>query len=190
MNSDQATVEQTAPVERRKQLVPLLVGGVVVLAALCIALGLLLERSLDTSASDVSEFLEQRGEVVESRSSRLAQLLLNYDATNIDNVADSVLEMSTGNFRQQYERLLPDLGPALERVGASSRGRILEGPFISFRSPTEAVAIIKVTQTTQSRNNPTGKTIDYIWQVVFVDISEEGWKADRLEILSQIDLSF
>jgi hypothetical protein len=47
---------------------------------------------------------------------------------------------------------------------------------------------VSVTQTTQSRDNPTGRTFDYVWQITFVNVEEGGWKADRLEILSQSEV--
>jgi hypothetical protein len=186
MSVDQSTVTASSKATtRHRLLLPILIAAIVVLAALSSVLGVLLTQGLEPSPEGVDDFLAERSSVVEQRASELSQLLLNYDATNIEGVADRILEISTGNFREQYEQLIAELGTALEEVSASSRGRILEGPSISFRSASEAIGVLNVTQTTQSRDNPTGRTIDYIWQITFVNVESGGWKADRLEILSQ-----
>jgi hypothetical protein len=186
MSVDQNAVTATSETSTRRRLfVPILVAGIVVLAALSSVLGVLLAQGLEPSPEGVDDFLAERSSVVQARATELSELLLNYDATNIEQVADRILEISTGNFREQYEQLIAELGTALEKVSASSRGRILEGPSVSFRSASEAIGVLNVTQTTQSRDNPTGRTLDYIWQITFVNVEGGGWKADRLEILSQ-----
>ena len=75
--------------------------------------------------------------------------------------------------------------PALEKSTASSRGQILDGPDVFFESPSEATALLRVEQTTQSNDNPTGQTFTYVMQLSLVDTTDQGWKADRVEILSQ-----
>src|SRR5919106_3233228 len=146
MNVDQRAVPAPPGAKtRRKLLVPILVAAVVVLATLSGVLIFLVARGLDPASEDVSEFLSARSAVVEDRAANLSDLLLNYDATNIDQVADRILGISTGNFRQQYEELIAELGTALEEASASSRGRVLEAPTVTFRSASEAVAIVSVT---------------------------------------------
>jgi hypothetical protein len=100
-------------------------------------------------------------------------------------IADRMLEISTGNFRQDYEETFSaGLGEAIEEASASSRGQILNGPEISFRSGSEALAIARVTQTTQNDENPQGNTFNYVIEITLIDTTDGGWKADRVELLS------
>lgn len=136
---------------------------------------------------DVGSYLANERPEVSERARSMADLLLNYDSTNLDEVSAAMLELSTGNFREQYEEVLASgagLGSALEEASASSRGQILDEPDISFRGPAEALAIMRVTQTTQSNSNPAGRTFEYILKITLVDTTDSGWKADRVEILS------
>jgi hypothetical protein len=192
VTSDPAVLEgrstSTEPKSRRRLLVPVLIAALVVALISAGTLGFLLVRNLDTSSGEVGDFLAARAAQVETSSETVMSLLLNYDATNIDEVADRILALSTGDFRDDYRELIPNLGPALEETSSSSRGQILDGPDVSFRSPSEAIAIASVTQTTQSRENPTGRTIDYVLQLTLVNVVGEGWKADRVEILSTTNL--
>ncbi|HYI46428.1 MAG TPA: hypothetical protein VE174_13305, partial [Actinomycetota bacterium] len=112
-------------------------------------------------------------------------LLSNYDASNIDQVAERMLEISTGNFRTDYEETFAaGLGGALEEVEASTRGQIISGPDVSFRTASEAVAIARVTETVQNKEIPTGRTFEYLMEITLIDTVDGGWKADRVEILS------
>jgi hypothetical protein len=141
--------------------------------------------SVDTSAEDVGEFMNDQRPVAERRAIDVINLLMNYDSTNIDQIADRMLEISTGNFRQDYEETFSaGLGEAIEEASASSRGQILNGPEISFRSGSEALAIARVTQTTQNDENPQGNTFNYVIEITLIDTTDGGWKADRVELLS------
>ena len=88
-------------------------------------------------------------------------------------------------FRKDYESTFESgLGGALEEVEASTRGQILSGPDISFRSASEAVAIARVSETIQNKEVPTGRTYEYLMEITLIDTVEGGWKADRVEVLS------
>jgi hypothetical protein len=116
----------------------------------------------------------------------VATLLSNYDAANIEERREQIVDLSVGRFRQQYEDLLSQgLGAALEETAASSRGQILNGPDISFVSGSEATAIIETTQTVQSNDNPTGRTYRYVMQLTLIDTPDGGWKVNEFLILSQ-----
>lgn len=165
---------------------PALVGGLVVALSAALVFGTLYLAG-DTSLEDVGALLAEQSPDVEERAVRIANLLLNYDSTTLDSVAEDMLEISTGNFREQYEEVLSQgggLGTALEEAAASSRGRILSGPDVYFRTASEAIAILQVTQTAQSSSNPGGQTIDYILKITLIDTADGGWKADRVEVLS------
>ena len=170
---------------RKLPLVPLLIAGLVIALATAVTFAALWVQSSETSAEEVGTFLTTERDEVERVSAEVINLLSNYDATNIDQVAARMLEISTGNFRLDYEETFEaGLGGALEEVEASTRGQILSGPDISFRSPSEAVAIARVTQTTQNREIPEGRTFEYLIEITLIDTVDGGWKADRVEILS------
>ena len=170
----------------RKLLVPLLIAGLVFSLALATTFGVLWAQSRDTTADEVASFLGAEKSGVEDISTKLVTLLMNYDSTNLEDVSAEVLTLSTGDFAEDYEDTLArGLGAALEKSTASSRGQILDGPDVFFESPSEATALLRVEQTTQSNDNPTGQTFTYVMQLSLVDTTSEGWKADRVEILSQ-----
>lgn len=178
--------EETEAPPRRSLLVPLLIAGLVLATALAGTFAVMWAQSSETSPEDVATFLEAERSVVQDRSTKLVNLLMNYDSTTLDDVSADVLELSTGDFATDYEDTLArGLGAALEKSTASSRGQILDGPDVFFESPSESTAILRVEQTTQSSDNPTGQTFTYVMQLSFVDTTSEGWKADRVEILSQ-----
>jgi hypothetical protein len=171
---------------RRKLLVPLLIGGLVFAVVLAATFAVLWAQNRETTDDEVAAFLGAEESVVQDQATELINLLMNYDSTNLEDVSAEVLELSTGDFAQDYEDILAGgLGAALEESTASSRGQILDGPDVFFQSPSEATAILRVQQTTQSNDDPTGRTFIYVMQLSLVDTVSEGWKADRVEILSQ-----
>ena len=171
---------------KRRLLVPILIAALVFALALAVTFAVLWAQSRDTTADEVADFLGAEKSVVENRAGELITLLMNYDSTNLEDVSGQVLDLSTGDFAEDYEDILAGgLGTALERSTASSRGQILDGPDVFFESPSEATALLRVEQTTQSNDNPTGQTFTYVMQLSLVDTTTEGWKADRVEILSQ-----
>lgn len=141
--------------------------------------------------AEVNAYLDDERPEVSERARQVADLLLNYDSTNLDEVSAQMLELATGNFREQYTEVLSSgtgLGSALEEASASSRGQLLDDPDVAFRGSAEALAILRVTQTTQSNSNPEGRTFEYILKITFVDTTDAGWKADRVEILSSREI--
>lgn len=171
---------------RRGRLVPALVASLVVAVSIAGVFGALWLTNVDTSPQDVGDYLEDRRPEVTRRVNEIATLLLNYDATNIEEVGERLLSLSTGDFRQDYEQIVAgELQAALEEASSSSRGQILEGPDVYFRSASEAVAILRLSQTTQSSETPGGQSFDYVMRLTLVDTSDGGWKADDAEILSE-----
>lgn len=184
---DTPVVEGAQPVApRRPRTVPILVALLVfALAAAGAFAALWLTKDDDFSSADVARYLDARAPAVTDRVTEVMNLLLNYDATNIEEVGDRLLELSTGNFGDDYEDLVGggNLERALRQAAASSRGQILDGPDVYFRDPAEAVAIVTVTQTAQSKSNPTGATTEYVFRIILVRVDGE-WKADDVKILS------
>lgn len=171
---------------RRPRTVPILVAALVfALAAAGAFATLWLTKDTGFTSADVARYLDARAPAVTERVTAVMDLLLNYDATNIEDVGDRLLDLSTGNFAEDYEDLVGggNLQKALRQASASSRGQILDGPDVYFRDPDEAVSIVTVTQTAQSESNPTGITTEYVFRIILLRTSGE-WKADDVKILS------
>ena len=179
--------EETAATQGRKRwLVPLLAAGLVISLALAGTFAFLWLQAVDTSPEEVGTFLSEETPKVHEVATEVATLLINYDSTNLEERAGEIVPLSVGRFRQQYEDLVSQgLGEALEDTAASSRGQILQGPDISFASPSEAIAILETTQTTQSNENPGGRTFNYVMRLTLIDTPEGGWKVNLFEVLSQ-----
>lgn len=180
-----AATSTSAP-GRKGWIVPLLTALTVVSLATAAVFGYLY-LTIDVSSEDVGTALSEQAPEVEEVSRRVANLLLNYDSTNLEEVSAQMLDIATGNFREQYEEVLSSgagLGAALEEASASSRGTILNGPDVYFQSGSEAIALMNVTQTAQSNSNPAGSTIDYVLKITLIDTQDGGWKADRVEVIS------
>ena len=183
-----AEAEEEATEERstRRLLVPLLIAGVVVALSLAVTFFVLWMQTADPSADDVNQFLESHQSAVEERSTEVVKLLFTYDSTTLDQVAERVLGLSTGNFRVEYEQLILErgLGDALENAKASSRGIILEGPDVSFIGASEAQVLFNIRQTVQNKDNPSGVSVIYVARLTLVNTEGGGWKADRIDLLS------
>jgi len=186
VSGEVAVAEPAAPGPRRRWVVPLLAALVVVGLATAGVFGTLYLTS-ETSPEAVGVFLSEERPQIEETARRVADLLVNYDSTNLEEVSAQMLELATGNFRDDYEQALssgPGLSAALEEANASSRGDIVDGPDVSFVSPSEAIALMTVTQVAQSRSNPGGQTFDYILKITLIDTADGGWKADSVEVVS------
>lgn len=171
----------------RKRWVVVLLGALTVISLATAAVFGYLYLTNEVSTEDVGIALSEQAPEVKDVSERVAGLLLNYDSTNLEEVSTQMLEIATGNFREQYEEVLSSgagLGAALEEASASSRGEILSGPDVYFQSGSEAIALMDVTQTAQSNSNPAGTTIDYVLKITLIDTQDGGWKADRVEVIS------
>lgn len=168
---------------------PGLVAALVIALALAGTFVFLWLQSVDTSPEDVAAYLSQEAPDVADTASQVATLLLNYDSTNIEQRRSEIVPLTVGRFRQQYEELLSQgLGAALEDTSASSRGEIVQGPDVSFASSSEAVAILSTTQTTQSSENPAGRTFEYVLRLTLIDTPDGGWKVNLFEVLSTSEL--
>lgn len=179
--------EPVAPERRRGRAVPVLVGLLVLAVATAGAFATLwLTKDTGVTPADVESFLDAREPAVTDRATEVMNLLLNYDATNIEEVGDQLLEVSTGNFFDDYEDLVGggNLERALRKASASSRGQIVDGPDVYFRAPAEAAAIVTVSQTTQSRSNPTGITTEYVFRIILIQTPDGEWKANDVTVLS------
>lgn len=177
---------QPAASERPSRKVPILVAALVfALAAAGAFATLWLTKESGFTSADVARYLDARAPAVTDRATQVMDLLLNYDAATIDDVGDRLIELSTGNFADDYADLVGggNLEKALREASASSRGQILDGPDVYFRDPDEAVSIVTVTQTAQSESNPTGITTEYVFRIILLRTGGE-WKADDVKILS------
>lgn len=178
------TTEETP--SGRRVLVPALIAGLVLALALAVTFFVLWLQTADPSPRDVDEFLNSNEQAVAERSTEVAKLLFTYDSTNLDEVTERVLGLSTGNFAVEYERLIVErgLGDALETAKASSRGIIIEGPDVSFISGSEAQVLFNIRQTVQNKDNVSGVSFVYVTRLTLVNTEGGGWKADRIDLLS------
>lgn len=178
------TVEDDA--RPRRLLVPILIGALVLALALATTFFVLWLQTADPSATDVDDFLAANQTAVEERSSEIAKLLFTYDSTTLDEVADRILGLSTGNFAVEYRQLIfqRGLGDALKNAKASSRGVILEGPDVSFIGANEAQVIFNIRQTVQNKDTPGGTSVVYVTRLTLINTEGQGWKADRIDLLS------
>jgi hypothetical protein len=171
----------------RRFLVPALSAGLVASLAVALVFFILVLREAETSPEEVRGFLADERPKVEKVAAELITLFMNYDSTNLDARAESIRELATGSLREDYEELIEQgLGEALEQAVASSRGQIISGPDVTFRSPYEAVALARATQTTQSKENPQGRTFEYNLKITLLKTADAGWKAEAFEILSEV----
>ena len=172
--------------EPKRWVQPLLIGALVLALALAGTFAALWAQSRETSSEDVSAFLAEEAPAVETRAREVVELLMNYDATNLDERTEQIRAISTGTFLQQYEELIDQgLGAVLEEASASSRGQIISGPDVYFRSPSESVALVRVNQTTQSSDNPTGGSFLYMLRVTMVKTAGDEWVIQDVKILSE-----
>lgn len=155
-------------------------GAAIVAAGLFCGLWL---TSRTTSVAEIDETLANEAPEVREVAAEIVELLVNVDATKLDATSDRVLELSTGNFRSDYEALLPGLGPAFEEAGAKATGEIVEGPDVTFSASNEAFAIAKVAQTTEV--DGTERTVGFTVRITMVREDDE-WKADRFELLGEL----
>ena len=165
-------------------VVPALAIAMVLAFASAVTLGLFWVRDRDTNADEVGSFLADQKPAVEKTVTKVVDLLTNYDATNIDDVVDEMLGITTGSFRKDYQDTFErGFGNAIKKASTSARGQILTGPDVSFRSADEAVAVVRVQQTIQNNQLPEGRTYVDVMQITLINTSDGGWKADRVEIL-------
>jgi Mce-associated membrane protein len=155
-------------------------GAALVAAGLFFGLWL---NARTTTSAEIDESLANEAPEGREVATEIVELLVNIDAATLDETSERVLELSTGNFRSDYESLLPGLGPAFEEAGAKATGEIVEGPDISFTASDEAFAIAKVAQTTTV--DGTERTVGFTVRLTMV-MQDDEWKADRFELLGEL----
>ena len=155
-------------------------GAALVAAGLFFGLWL---NARTTSPADIDETLANEAPDVREVATEIVELLVNVDAAKLDETSERILELSTGNFRSDYESLLPGLGPAFEEAGAKATGEIVEGPDITFSASGVAFAIAKVAQITTV--DGTERTVGFTVRLTMVNEGDE-WKADRFELLGEL----
>jgi hypothetical protein len=156
-----------------------LIGALLAAALFC---GLWL-ASRPTTPEEIDTALASEAPRAGDTAEEVIDLLLNLDASNVQEAGERVLELSTGNFREDYEELLPGLGPAFEESGARATGEILEGPDVTFASSDEAVAVAQVTQTTTAGEDE--RTLAFALRLTLV-LDGDAWRADGFELLGEL----
>ena len=176
MNSPE-TEDESNPSNR--PLILALIGAVAAAALFC---GLWL-TSRSTNPGDIDRMLTEEAPEARATAAEVIELLINLDAGNVDEAGERVLELSTGNFREDYEELLPGLRPAFEEAGASASGEILEGPDVAFTAVDEAEAVAQVAQTTTVGGGE--RSVAYTLRLTLVK-DDENWRADAFELLGEL----
>lgn len=169
--------EEAGP--NNRSLILALIGAVVATGLFC---GLWL-MSRSTNPEEIDRALDQEAPDARAAADEVIELLINLDAGNVDEAGERVLELSTGNFREDYEELLPGLGPAFEEAGASASGEVLDGPDVAFIASGEAVAVARVAQTTTVEG--TERSVGFTLRLTLVK-DDEAWKADTFELLGEL----
>jgi hypothetical protein len=119
--------------ERARRTTPLLAALAVVGLSAAAVFGFLYLTS-DVSSDDVGTALSEETPEVREVSERVANLLLNYDSTNLQEVSDQMLGIATGNFREQYEEVLSSASSDDARLPQSGRLDAAVGPH--FHGPS------------------------------------------------------
>jgi hypothetical protein len=176
MSSPESEKQQGPP---NRPLILALIGAVVAAGLFC---GLWL-TSRSAGPGEVDEALAAEAPAARDTAQEVVELLINLDAESVDEAGERVLELSTGNFRADYEELLPGLGPAFEEAGASATGEILEGPDVTFTASREASAVARVAQTTTV--DGTERSIGFTVRLTLVK-EDDSWKADAFELLGEL----
>jgi hypothetical protein len=175
--SSPETDEERGPSSR--PLIIALIGAVVAAGLFC----WLWLSARPTSTEEVDGALAAEVPAARDTAREVVELLINLDADNVDETGKKVLELSKGNFREDYEELLPGLGPAFEEAGASATGEILEGPDVTFIASDEASAVARVAQTTTV--DGAERSVGFTVRLTLVKEGED-WKADAFELLGEL----
>lgn len=175
MNSAEPDQQPTST----KVVTPLLSAALV--AAVLFAGLWLMSRS--TSPDDIDRALAEEAPKAHDTAEEVIELLVNLDAESVDAGGERILELSTGDFRDDYEELLPGLGPAFEETGAKATGEIVDGPDITFSASDEATAVAKVAQTTTV--DGAERTVGFTVRLALVG-HDDTWKADGFELLGEL----
>jgi len=175
--NERSTEEEA--VHHNRALILALIGAILAAGLFC---GLWL-TSRPTNPESIDRALDDEAPAARATADEVIELLINLDAGNVDEAGERVLELSTGNFREDYEELLPGLGPAFEESGASASGEVLDGPDVSFTALDEAVAVARVAQTTTVEG--TERSVGFTLRLTLVK-DDEDWKADTFELLGEL----
>jgi len=157
-----------------------LIGALVGALVAAGVFGALWLTSRSTDPQEVDRALAEEEPAARATAEEVLELLVNLDAESVGETGERVLELSTGNFREDYEELLPGLEPAFEETGARATGEILEGPDVTFTASDEAWAVARVAQTTTV--DGTEREVGFTVRLTLVKVGED-WRADAFELL-------
>ena len=139
----------------------------------------------ETEPSEVTSFLLDETPAAERTATTVLESIVNYDPESVDENKDELLELATGDFRDDYEDLLSGgLGEALEETETRSEGEIVNGPDVGFTSATRGMAVARIVQDITSVTASGDRRVLLVMRLGLV-LDDDTWKADKLEILSQ-----
>lgn len=124
-----------------------------------------------------------RRAAVRDVAERFAVAVTSYDYRRLDEDLAAVREMSTGNFRAEYEQVLggPGFRDALRENEARARAEVIAGPFLASLSDDGARTFTVVQQEVTGKNVAEPRRQRVRVETVLVH-TVKGWKVDRVEI--------
>jgi len=121
-----------------------------------------------------------------SLSRRFVTALTTYDATTLPSQRTTVLSMSSGQFRSDFDRLTsnPAFASALKTANATSAGKIVNLAVASVSGDNATIlGVVDVTVTNKDLKSP---RIDrQVIQMTLVHTSS-GWKVDSVTVLGKL----
>lgn len=165
---------ESAPVTRGSRR---LVAACVVLFVLSVALA-----SLAAVLASRLESERGRRNDVEEAAGRFATALLTYNHDNLDQAKQRVLALSTGTFREEYERAFAGgLDVLIKETKATSAGTVTD-IFIGPVDDDTAKAIVVANATTEGTTGTRRSVASYI-QLVLVHVGGD-WRVDGVTNLN------
>ena len=156
---------------------------VVVALAIAVAFAALWNDERGTEPSEVTAYLAEQEPEARRTAATVLESIVNYDPESVEEDKDELLDLATGEFRDDYEDLLSGgLGEALEETGTRSEGEIVDGPDIGFTSAVRGMAVARLVQDITSEAED--RQVLLVMRLGLV-LEDGTWKADKLEILSQ-----
>lgn len=165
-----------------------LLVGLVLTAATAVVLAFLWAGARDTEPAEITRYLSSQDEAVARTASEVLEVIINYSPETVEEQADRVREIGTGEFLEDYEALIEGgLSEVVASTAATSKGEIATGPDVAFISADRAVAVARVAQEVTTTETTTPRNVFSVMRIGLV-LQDGIWRAERLEVLSQNSL--
>jgi hypothetical protein len=119
---------------------------------------------------------------VEQVASRFASAVLTYDYRDLDKTKNTVLALSTGKFRTDYEQNFPGLSALFTTTKGQSTATVMD-VFVSAIAHDTATAIVVLDERAQGTS---GQRLNVDWYVRVSLVRVQGqWRVDDLTNINQ-----